>query len=99
WQHEVVERPEVVACRIGGRRERQPAVAAQAAVPADPVCLAQHERVLVPHLADVEPDQLVAAHAAGEQLVVEPGYKANGLFAYADAGKRGGASARRADAE
>jgi hypothetical protein len=61
--------------------------------------LAQHERVVRPDLADVEPDQLVPARAASQELIVETGYETARFFAYADARKRGGFSARRADAE
>src|SRR5205807_5181057 len=49
------------------------AVAAQAAVPADPLVLEGEEPVLRAEVGGVQPDQLVSARAAGEQLPVEPG--------------------------
>ena len=57
---------------VPGRREREPAVAAQAAVPADAVVARPDEdRVLGPQLGGVGPRQQVPAGAARDQLPVQ----------------------------
>ena len=79
-------------CSCGGASvapERQPAVAAQAPVPAQPVVLAGDDRVRGAQLADVGAEQLVAASAADQQLVVERGRK---RFGFAVPGGGGGSS-------
>ena len=57
--------------RVLRRRERQPAVAAQAAMPPRPVHLAGEGCVLGPQLGRVETDERVALDPADEQLLVE----------------------------
>jgi hypothetical protein len=71
----------------GRRLEREPAVAAQAAVPAQPRgALAGEQRVLGTELGRVEADQLVAREAADDQLIMELRPKALGFLG---AGERG----------
>ncbi len=53
------------------RRQRQPRVAAHAAVPAHTVLLAHDHRVLGPELRDIGAEELVPGHAAREQLPVK----------------------------
>ena len=53
------------------RRQRHPGVAAHAAIPADAVLLAGDNGILGPEPGCVGPDQLVAPHAADEQLPVK----------------------------
>src|SRR5205807_2093314 len=57
--------------RLTRRRQRQPAVAAQAAVPAEAAGIAREDGVLRPELGRVEADELVPLEPADEQLVVE----------------------------
>ena len=64
------------ARRLGGRGERQPAVAAQAAVPPGALHLAGEGLVLGAQLGRVEPDELVPAQPADQQLPMEPGPEA-----------------------
>jgi hypothetical protein len=66
----------VLAVRRRGRTEGKPAVAAQAAVPANPVLLVGDQPVLGADRARAEPDQLVPRSAAGDQLPVELGAEA-----------------------
>jgi hypothetical protein len=90
-KRDLIQRRQVVARRLGRvrRRQRQPAVAAQAAVPALAVVLADEWRVFGPDLADVEADKLVAVDPAGDELPVKTRYETPRFFAYADAGKLG----------
>ncbi|GAB2993403.1 hypothetical protein GCM10017788_34350 [Amycolatopsis acidiphila] len=62
----------ILAARFLRRRERQPAVAAQAAVPAQPPLFPHHDRVFGPDPGRVPADQLVAAAGAAQQFVVQP---------------------------
>src|SRR5690349_20354194 len=87
-QLDLVERRQVLARRLAALRlaHRQPAVAAQAAVPAQSVDLAHDRCVLRPDLACIEPDQLVPVDPTRQQLPVETWYETTRFFAYADAG-------------
>ena len=77
----------VLACGLGGRGEGQPAVAAQAAVPAQARgTVAGNQRVLGTQLSRVEADELVARDAADDQLVMKLGPKPLGLLS---SGERG----------
>ena len=71
---------EVAAGWGEGGREWEPAVAPDAPVPAETVSLPYQQGVLGPHLGDLRPDQLVAAQAARDELVVEAGNEAPRLL-------------------
>ena len=67
-----LERGRVLARRLAGRGERQPAVAAQAAMPPGALHLAGEGLVLGAQLGRVEPDELVPAQPADQQLPMKP---------------------------
>jgi hypothetical protein len=75
-QRDLLAPREVLAHGRFGRGHRDPAVAAQAAMPAHPVDDARHQRFGRPQLRDIEPEQLVARQAAHEQLPAQPGDEA-----------------------
>ena len=68
---DLVPRRRELARGRDGRIDREPRVAAQAAVPARSVDGARDERILGGELARVDADQLVASEPADEQLVVK----------------------------
>jgi hypothetical protein len=70
-QLDLLTRRRQIALRLVRQSQRQPAVAANAAVPAQPVLLAHDQLVPRPQPGRVRADQLVAADSADDQLPVE----------------------------